>query len=134
MNQTAAAAVKTAGRSYLAEFTVTMGLYVLAILARPWLLAHTGNDTLATLIKVMPAVPIWLTFAVVWRYYLRIDEFDRLKFLQTLAISFGIGSCALVTYSFLADAGLPPLALTWAWPTLAASWGITTAIMRIANK
>jgi hypothetical protein len=132
--QTAAAPVKTAWRSYLVEFSFTMGLYVLAVLARPWLLNHAGNGPLALLIKIMPALPIWLTFAVVWRYYLRIDEFDRLKFLQTLAISFGIGSCAVVTYSFLADAGLPPLAITWAWPTLATSWGLTTAIVRIANK
>jgi hypothetical protein len=31
------------------------------------------------------------------------------------------------------DAGLPPLAITWAWPTLAVSWALTTAIMQIAD-
>jgi hypothetical protein len=134
MNQTTAAPVKTAGRNYLIEFSLAMGLYVLAVLARPWLLDHTSNQTLAVLIKVLPAVPVWLMLWAVWRHYLRIDEFDRLKFLQTLAISFGVSSCLLVTYTFLEDTGLPPLAITWAWPTLAACWGLTTAIMRIADR
>jgi hypothetical protein len=134
MPQIAAAPVKTAARNYLVEFTTAMVVYVLAVVSRPWLLDHTSGETLAVLIKIMPAVPVWLMLWVVWRHYRRIDEFDRLQFLQTLAISFGVGSCLLVTYTFLEDTGLPPLAITWAWPTLGASWGVTSAIMRMANK
>jgi hypothetical protein len=134
MPQIAAAPVKTAARHYLVEFTTAMVVYVLAVVSRPWLLDHTSGETLAVLIKIMPAVPVWLMLWVVWRHYRRIDEFDRLQFLQTLAISFGVGSCLLVTYTFLEDTGLPPLAITWAWPTLGACWGVTSAIMRMANK
>ncbi|MBV9570861.1 MAG: hypothetical protein JO056_06445 [Alphaproteobacteria bacterium] len=131
--QAATAPVKYAGRNYVIECVVIMGLYVAAVAARPWLVAHAANSGLATAAKVLPAVPIWLMFGSVWRYYSRIDEFERLKFLLTLALSFGIGSCAIVTYAFLMDAGLPPLAITWAWPTLAISWALTTGIMQIAE-
>jgi hypothetical protein len=110
-----------------------MGLYVGAVLARPWLVAHAANHELAAAAKVLPALPIWLMLVSGWRYYRRIDEFERHKFLINLAIAFGAGSCAIVTYAFLMDAGLPPLAVTWAWPTLAVSWGLTTAIMQIAD-
>ena len=133
MSQSTAVPVKTAGRNYLVELSLSMGLYVAALVSRPWLLNHTDSATLAVLIKLMPSLPIWLVLAVVWRYYFRIDEFERLKFLQTLAIAFGISSCLIVSYSFLEDAGLPPLAITWAWPTLAVSWILTTMIRRIAN-
>jgi hypothetical protein len=95
--------------------------------------ARAATPELGTAAKVLPALPIWLMLVSLWRYYRRIDEFERHKFLVTLATSFGIGSCIIVTYAFLMDAGLPPLALTWAWPTLAVSWGLTTAIMQIAD-
>jgi hypothetical protein len=82
----------------------------------------------------LPVLPIWLTFLAVWRYYRRIDEFERLKLLQAVSIAFGIGSCLIVTYSFLADVGMPELAITWAWPTLACSWALTTAFISIAKR
>jgi hypothetical protein len=131
--QAATAPVKFAGRNYIVECAVVMGLYVLAIWLRPWLTAHAPDHSLAFAATVLPAVPVWLMLVVVWRYYLRIDELERHKVLLTLAISFGISSCLIVTYALLMDAGLPPLAITWAWPTLAASWAITTAIMSIRN-
>jgi hypothetical protein len=130
----ATAPVKYAGRNYIVEVAVAMALYVGAILARPWLIAHAADHQLALAATLLPAVPVWLMLLVVWRYYRRIDEFERHKFLVTLAISFGIGSCLIVTYAFLMDAGLPPLAITWAWPTLAVSWALTSAIMSIANQ
>lgn len=126
--------VKYAGRSYLLEFSAAIGLYVVLILVRPWLIAHAANHDLALAATVLPALPVWLVLLTVWRYYGRIDEYEQKKFLETLAIAFGVGSCLIVTYSFLADAGLPFLAVTWAWPTLAASWGITSAIRAMADR
>lgn len=131
--QAAAAPVKYAGRNYLIECALVMALYVAAVWFRPWLVDHAANHYLEVAAKILPAIPIWMMLVIVWRHYLRIDEFERHKFLVTLAISFGVGSCAIVTYTFLEDMGLPPLAITWAWPTLAVSWGLTTAIMNIAD-
>jgi hypothetical protein len=129
----AAIPVKYASRAYLIEMVVTMGLYVLLVSVRPWLVDHAASFGLAVAARVAPALPIWLTFGAIWRYHRRIDELERLKLLRTLAIAFGLGSCLLVTYSFLEDAGLPALALTWAWPTLAVSWMLTGAILSIAE-
>jgi hypothetical protein len=123
--------VKYAGRSYIVELFITMALYVGVLLARPWAIDHLSNPALITAVKVAPAIPIWLTFYVILRYYRRIDEFEKLKFLKTMSLAFGISSCLIVSYSFLEDAGLPPLAITWGWPTLAVSWMLTTVIMRI---
>ena len=128
-----AAPVKYAGRTYLIELSIVMGFYVVAIVSREWPLAHTANAGLILLIKLLPVLPIWLAFLAVVRHYRRIDEYERLKLLKTLAIAFGITSCSLVSYSFLMDAGLPPLAITWAWPTLAVSWALTSAILQIAE-
>ena len=126
--------VKSAGKTYLIEFSIVIVLYSVAAGMRPWLIAHAHNPSLALAATLAPILPVWLMLAVVWRYYRHIDEYEQKRFLETLAMSFGIGSCALVTYAFLTDAGLPPLALTWAWPTLAASWLITTFVRSIADN
>ena len=134
MSEANAQPVKYAGRSYLLEFSAAIGLYVVLILVRPWLIAHAANHDLAVAATVSPALPVWLVLLIVWRYYRRIDEYEQKKFLETLAIAFGIGSCRIFTYSSLADAGLPFLAITWAWQTRAVSWGITSAIRSMADR
>ncbi|MBV9046525.1 MAG: hypothetical protein JO348_13660 [Alphaproteobacteria bacterium] len=126
--------VKHAARAYVIELALAQALYVLAASGRHWLIVQVSDPSWALFAGVVPALPIWLSFAAVWRYYRRIDEFEKLKFLKTLALSFGIGSCALVTYSLMEDAGLPKLAITWAWPTLAVTWALTTAIMSLAHQ
>jgi len=134
MIQSATAPVKHAGRSYLIEFTGAMALYVGAVVARPWLVGHAANPALAFLATLLPVVPIWLLLAACWRHYRRIDEYARHKFLVTLAISFGVGSALIMSYAILTDAGLPPLAITWAWPTLATTWAVASAILSIEDR
>lgn len=126
--------VKQAPRIYLIEFTLVTALYVGAVLLRPWLTAHAGSQELMFAAKVLPVVPVWLMLLVAWRQYARIDEYARKRLLETITISFGIASCAMVTYAFLIDAGLPKLSITWAWPTLGASWLLIAGIRGIANR
>jgi hypothetical protein len=134
MSESHAQPVKYAGFHYIVELIADQALYVLLALARPWLMAHAPDHETKLLAAASPSVAIWLMLLVVYRYYRRIDEFEKQKFLETIAISFGIGSCLLVTYSFLTDAGLAWIAITWAWPTLAVSWALTTAIMHFARR
>ena len=130
---TATAPVKYASRDYVIEVVIVTALYVGAATIRHWLIARAASYGLGTAAAVVPALPIWALFWVVLRYYRRIDEFEKRRFLETLAISFGIGSCLLVTYAFLAEAGLSQLDITWAWPTLAVTWGLTGAIMHFVR-
>lgn len=126
--------VKSAGRTYVRECGASMALYLAATWARPWLIAHAPNHALAIAATVLPALPVWLLFVAVWRYYLHIDEFQKRQFLQSLAISFGLGCCALVTYNLLIDAGLPRLDISWAWPILAIVWLVSSIIIKWANR
>ncbi|HWA31292.1 MAG TPA: hypothetical protein VG867_09345 [Rhizomicrobium sp.] len=134
MASTATASVKYAGRDYIIEVIIVTALYVGAALIRHWLIALATPYGFAMEAAVIPSLPIWALFWVVWRYYRRIDEFEKKKFLETLAISFGIGSCLLVSYAFLAEAGLSQLDITWAWPTLAVTWGLTGGIMHFVRR
>src|ERR1700678_1249225 len=128
------APVKSAGRIYVIECAVTMAFYIAATWARPWLIAHAPNHALAIAAIALPAIPVWLLFVAVWRYYLHIDEYQKHQFLQSLAISFGLGCCALVTYHLLIDAGLPPLGFSWAWPILGVVWLVASIIIKLAYR
>jgi len=134
MAATSTAPVKYASRDYIIEVIIVSALYVGAALIRHRLIAFATPYGLALEAAVIPSLPVWALLWVAWRYYRRIDEFERQRFLETLAISFGIGSCLLVTYSFLADAGVSQLDITWAWPTLAVTWGLAGAIMHFVRR
>lgn len=133
MTPAATAPVKFAGRNYVIEVAIVSALYMALAAARHWLIAQAPTHDLKIVAALVPAVPVWLLFGVVWRYYRAIDELERHKLLVNLAIGFGFGSCLLVSYSFLTDAGLSAIDITWAWPTLAVSWGLTTGIRQMAE-
>ena len=134
MAAAATAPVKYAGRDYLIEMIIVAALQIAGALAGKWLMHHASSHSLAIAAAFIPAVPVYLMMVVIWRYYRRIDEFEKQKFLETLAISFGIGTCLVCTYGFLADAGLPELALTWAWPTLVITWALAGGIRHFVNR
>ncbi|HEX2592235.1 MAG TPA: hypothetical protein VHL34_12105 [Rhizomicrobium sp.] len=134
MTGTTAAPVKYAGRDYMIEMIVVAALYVGLSASRHWIIAHAPTPGLALVGAAVPALPIWGMFWVVWRYYRRIDEFEKQKFLETLALSFGIGSSLVCTWAFLADAGLSQLDITWAFPTLAVTWAIAGGIMHFLRR
>jgi formate-dependent nitrite reductase membrane component NrfD len=128
MNAANAAPVKWAPATYLVEFSVTAALYVGAILLRERF-AHQTEGPMALVLAALPVVPVWLMFLAVVRHYRRIDEMAKIILLRNIAFSTGIAACLIVSYSLLSDAGLPRLSIVWAWPTLAISWGIATAIL-----
>jgi hypothetical protein len=134
MPNIAAAPVKYAGRSYIIECLIVAALYVGAVAGRPWLVSRATTQALALAAMLLPAAPIWAMLAVVWRYYRRIDEFEKQRFLETLAISFGVSSCLVGTYTVIADAGWPELAMGWSWPTLWVSWALIGVVMHFVRR
>jgi hypothetical protein len=134
MAATANAPVKYAGRDYLIEVVIATALYIGAAASRHWLIAQAPNPALKLAAAIVPALPIWGLFWVVYRYYRRIDEFEKQKFLETLALSFGIGSSLVCTWAFLSDAGISMLGITWAWPTLAVTWAVAGGIMHFLRR
>jgi peptidoglycan/LPS O-acetylase OafA/YrhL len=123
-----AVSAKTANRTYVFECLVTMALYIALLLARPWLLAQSDSAALETAIKILPALPVWAFAFVVFRHYRRIDEFQRLKFLENLAIAGGITALIAATYDFFQDIGAPKAELFLAWPIFAIAWSIVGLI------
>jgi hypothetical protein len=85
-------------------------------------------------IEISPALPIWVVFFAVLRYYRRIDEFQQRQLLVTLSLCFGLAAVFMASYSFFEDAGAPRLGTVWIWPIMGVIWGLTTAAQRLWSR
>lgn len=126
--------VKDAAKTYLLEFTAVAAFYTLAVVARPYLVPLIPDAPFRLIATMLPVAPIWLMLVVVVRFYRHVDELEKLKLLENVAIAAGVTACLTTSYALLEDAGLPKLALTWAWPTLAITWGIASGVTALRNQ
>ena len=60
------------------------------------------------------------------RFYRRIDEYHRLKILESLAISASVTAVVTISWIFLEDVGFPHPPIWYAFIVLMGSWGITS--------
>jgi hypothetical protein len=85
------------------------GLGAIILLAAATLFArhtHLAPGTLNTLVQLLPVPAVWLLLLVMLRHYLRIDELQRLQFLQSIALTAGI-----------------LVGVAWSWPALHRAFG-----------
>ncbi|MBS0470336.1 MAG: hypothetical protein JSR60_04630 [Proteobacteria bacterium] len=82
-----------------------------ALLAASTIYAHNarlspGTD-LYTAVQLMPVIPVWLLLLSFLRHYLRIDELQRLMFLQSIALTAGL-----------------IVGIAWSWPAIRRAFGL----------
>ena len=124
-----------AGLQYFAELSGTMILYIASLFARRPLENLNPSAAWHGFVLLSPSVPIWLVFWVIVRHYRRMDEYLRLQLLQIVAVCAGIAACLTSSYGFARDAfDLPPVAIGFAWPVMAACWVAATLIVQFRNR
>lgn len=85
------------------------GLGAVLLLAGATVVAHHANlpaGPANTLVQLLPVPAVWLLLLVMLRHYLRIDELQRLQFLQSIALTAGI-----------------LVGVAWSWPALHRAFG-----------
>ena len=113
-----------APRRYFIEFNGAILLYLAAVLGRVYAAPVVSDPTLKTLVILSPILPVSLAAFAALRFYRRIDEYHRLQVLESLAIAAGVAGIITISWSFLEDVGFPHLSIAFAWPIIAAVWGI----------
>lgn len=117
--------IQQAPRRYFVEFNAAMVLYIAAVLGRGYWAHEIGDPALHTLLLLSPILPVLLAAAAVLRFYRGIDEYHRLQILESLALAAGAGGIITICWSFLEDVGFPHLSIAYAWPIIAAVWGVS---------
>ena len=71
--------------------------------------AHRSNlptGPLNTIVQILPVGAVWILLLTMYRHYRRIDELQRLRFLQSIALTAGV-----------------LLGFVWSWPSLSHAFG-----------
>jgi hypothetical protein len=103
------------GLRYFAELAIAIVLFVatMVFLREPYLRLQPGTP-LFIAARLAPVVPIWLILVVAIRHYLRIDELERLQFLQAASLAAGATICISWSYPLVREAfGWQPLSNQW---------------------
>lgn len=105
------------GLRFAAEMSGAVLLLAGTTFLRGPLLAHIADPTARAAIGLLPIVPVWLMLLASVRHYFRIDEYQRLKYLQGLALTSAIIVCLTWSYPYAKSVfGLPPLDGEWSVP------------------
>jgi hypothetical protein len=93
-------------RAYSREFWPGMAAYALVLTAVLTWGGLDGHSPWRFIWAVAPVLPAGWTVRVVFRQVRRVDEYQKLLLLQSLAVGFAVAMLAAITLGFLAIAGL----------------------------
>lgn len=113
---------KEAKRRYHLELAGSMLLYFAILAASIRFARPMGEGTARTLLLVSPMIAIAVSIWVMVRGFRRMDEFVRLRSLESIGIAFAITAGTTFTYGFLETAGFPRLSMFVVWGVMGVSW------------
>lgn len=87
-----------------------------------------------TLIEVSPMIPFLLVVWIIVRGIRRLDEYQRLLQLESIAIAAGVTAGWTFTYGFLENSGFPLLSMFNVWPVMGAVWGVVTIVRTMVGR
>jgi hypothetical protein len=79
-------------------------------------------------------VPFALAAVAIIRQIRRVDEYQRLVILETVAISALVTAGCTFTYGFLEIAGYPRITMFAVWPLMGGAWIVTGLFRWIAKR
>jgi hypothetical protein len=118
-----------ASKRYARDFTVTMILYAILIIASRLILNSLGDSPLRFPIALLPVIPVIFLILAFMRFLAGIDELQQK--IQLQAIGFAAGTTGLLTfaYGFLELAGFPEFSTFLIFPMMIMFWGLGLAFV-----
>jgi hypothetical protein len=125
---------KDATRKYRLELGAAMALYI-GVLYGSLTIGRSMPEGLGrTLLMLSPAIPLMLSVWAIARHFRRMDEFVRLRSLESLAIAAAVTAGLTFTYGFLEEAGFPKLSMFWVWGVMGGTWAVVTWTRCLVNR
>ena len=113
-------------KRYLFEYLVALGLCLASTgLCLPLARGATNGANRALLMAV-PAAAILIMAFVVFRHFLRIDEFLRRVMVDAFAVAGALAFIWTLAYALFELAGFPRISIWWVWGSLILSWNLWT--------
>jgi hypothetical protein len=121
-------------RRYRLELFSAMVAYMLVLFGSISFAKGMDENLARTLLLITPIIPLMLAVWAIARYFRRMDEYLRLRSLESIAIGAAV-TCALsLTYGFLESAGFPKLSMFWVWPVMGFAWGLHACLRCLLTR
>ena len=121
-------------RKYHIELGASMVAYIIVLYGSLTLAKPMSEGILRTALLVAPMLPIVLSIWAIARQFRRMDEFVRLRTLESLAIAAAVTAGLSLTYGFLESAGFSRLSMFWVWPVMGFVWGAFHALRCVVSR
>ena len=125
---------KRVARAYFIELMLALILYTILLMAAIRYGRPMPEGWLRTLVLVTPMIGFGMMIRTVARHIARVDEYQRLRMLETIALSAAITGAVTFTYGFLETAGFPKVSMFWVWIGMGASTAAVTLVRRMAGR
>ena len=125
---------KRVARAYTAELMIALAVYTALLMAAIRYGRPMDDGWLRTLVLISPMIGFGLMIRTMVRHFARIDEYQRLRMLENLAVATAITGAVTFTYGFMETAGFPKLSMFYVWVVQCASVAIVNLARRLLEK
>ncbi|TQK11451.1 hypothetical protein [Herbaspirillum sp. SJZ107] len=119
---------KRVARAYHTELWVAIGVYIVLLVGSIRLARPMADGTLRTVLLLLPMLGFALMIRAIVRHVARIDEYQRLRMLESIGIAFAVTGALTFSYGFLETAGFPKMSMFVVWMVMCASWGVVNLV------
>ena len=125
---------KEGNRRYKVELGISMVLYMLTLFGSLYFAKPMEDGITRTLLLVLPVIPMALAVWAIARHFRRMDEYLRLRALESVAVAAAITAGLSVTYGFLESAGFPKVTMFWVWTVMGFVWGAHACLRCLISR
>ncbi|CAH0191430.1 hypothetical protein SRABI118_01503 [Massilia sp. Bi118] len=125
---------KQVARAYKTELWTAVAVYVVLLFGSIYAGRRMDEGVLRTVVMVIPMIGFGLMIRAIARHVARIDEYQRQRLLESLALAFAITGGVTFTYGFLETAGFPRLSMFTVWIIMGASWGAVSCMRNLWTR
>lgn len=119
---------------YRREMAVAIVVYMVLLFGAIRLARPMDPGVLRTVLLVSPMIGFGLMIRAIIRHVARIDEYQRLRMLESFSIAMAITGAVTFTYGFLETAGFPRLSMFVVWGVIGSSWGLVCAVRGLLSR
>lgn len=121
-------------RAYRIELLTAVAVYVALVVASIRYGRPLPDGPLRTAVLLAPMAGFGLMLRAIARHVARIDEYQRRRLLESLALAFGVTGAVTFSYGFLETAGFPKLSMFTVWMVMGASWGGVCIVRALQDR
>lgn len=125
---------KRVARAYRADLWTAIAVYAVLLLASIRYGRPLPDGMLRTVVLLSPMIGFGLMIRAIARHVARIDEYQRLRMLESVALAFAITGAVTFSYGFLETAGYPKLSMFAVWIVMGASWALVNFVRGVAAR